>query len=80
MQSKINVQPLKKFANWVFPPLADMTELREKDAVRGMHPKKEQKTEPIPTAIISCVESVLPPFADGYKNVIQREKKTNEIR
>lgn len=30
-----------------------MTELREKEAVNGKHPKKEQKIDPAPTAIIS---------------------------
>lgn len=57
--------PLKKLANCVLPPLADMTELREKDAVNGTQPKKEQKMEPKPKAIISCVESVIPPFASN---------------
>lgn len=56
-------------------PLADMTELREKEAVSGMHPKKEQKIEPIPTAIISCVESVFPPFAAERK----AEEKKNKL-
>lgn len=30
--------PLKKLANWVLPPLAAKTELREKDAVSGKDP------------------------------------------
>lgn len=54
--------PLNKLANWVFPPDADKTELREKEAVSGMQPKKEQKIDPAPTAIISWVESVFFPL------------------
>jgi len=49
----IKILPLKKFANCVLPPLALRTELREKEAVNGMHPKNEQKRDPSPTAIIS---------------------------
>jgi hypothetical protein len=57
------ILPLKKWANWVLPPLAERTELREKEAVNGIQPKNEQKRDPSPTAIISWVESVLPPLA-----------------
>ena len=37
--------PLKKLANWVLPPLAAKTELREKDAVSGKDPLKMKQNE-----------------------------------
>jgi hypothetical protein len=55
--------PLKKLAKGVLLPVDERTELREKDAVSGMEPKNEQKTEPSPRAIISWLESVFLPQA-----------------
>ena len=55
--------PLKKLAKGVLLPVDDRTELRDKDAVSGMEPKNEQKTEPSPSAIISWPESVFLPQA-----------------
>ncbi len=37
--------PLKKLANWVLPPLAAKTELRENDAVSGKDPLKMKQNE-----------------------------------
>lgn len=50
----------------VLAPLADCTELRPKDAVTGMEPKREPKIVPMPSAIISWVASVCFPLAKSY--------------
>jgi hypothetical protein len=73
---------LKKLAKGVLLPVDERTELREKDAVSGMEPKNEQKTEPSPRATISWLESVfLPQAVKIYQNFILKidKKSTNKI-
>ena len=69
---------MKKLANCVLPPLAAKTELRENEAVKGIHPKNEQNIEPTPKAIISWVASVFFPPAEPEKIQVNCQKGVHD--
>ena len=71
--------PVKTLAMGDWTPLDDWTELRPKEAVMGMEPKKAPIMLPIPNANISWLASIFdPPAASQFHRMIKNRNHSNE--
>ena len=71
--------PVKTLAMGDWTPLDDWTELRPKEAVMGMEPKKAPIMLPIPNANISWLASIFdPPAVSQFHRMIKTWNHSNE--